>query len=319
MREPTRRRLLAGTTVLAGSLAGCGGLTAGDPGGTPTAGEIDDPTPASSRPTCEDEGIEQVLTIRPQGVTVLATNRDSAQSVAASLRERVDAADDVVRIVATEERAAVEVAEGHITPRDARAEFTNRDGVRSVYAGRSLATVQSMAERTRTELSESVEPENLTVAVEEGPAHVLVVGVSGDAGDSVLGDASSLEFRVATDNDERTLVGAGAIRSAEEQTRNQPLVSFTLTESGREQFRRILREDGALEAPRETSIRAYFRGERIFDGSLRSNLAREIQTGEWEGEFALAVADEEQMRDIQAAMTVVSFDVGTELSYQQCE
>lgn len=319
MREPTRRRMLGGTAVLAGTLAGCSGLPAGDPDETPTATETDNPTLANAVPTCEDAGIEQVLTIRPQGVTVLATDRDSAQSVAPSLRERVDASDDVVRVVDTEGGAAVEIDEGHITPGDVRVEFADQDGVHSVYAGRSLATVQSMAERTRTELSESVEPGNLTVAVEEGPPPILFVGVSGDAGDSVLGDASSLEFRVATDDGERTLVGAGDIRSANERNRRQHMLRFTLTESGRERFERALREVDALEVPHEISIRAYFRGERIFEGSLRPDLAREIQTGEWEGEFALFVANETEMRDIHAAMTVVSFDVSTELSYRQCE
>lgn len=313
---------------MATALAGCRGSP--DGASTDTDRPSDSPgtttgTPAqlelrqSQRaPTCESTNFDHLLTIRPEGVTVVAEDRDAANAVYRDLRERVEAEDDL-NSYQTDDGALVVVDAGLLGVEAVRESFADRSTVRSVYEGRPLLRVSDMADKAGNTLSSRLDPDRIAVTVvDDDTDHYFVVGLSGVGPDSIPTAWNGIEFRVAMDGSERALVGTGAIKSIESTDSKPPGVFLTLTDEGRERFASGLEAAGALENPNDASVRVYHGEDRIFDGSLERGLADMIESGEWPGEFELSVEDATKAEEVVAAVKYFVLSVETRTTLKAC-
>lgn len=77
------------------------------------------------------------------------------------------------------------------------------------------------------------------------------------------------------------------------------VVPVELTAEGETGFEETLAEVGALENPEAHQIRTYLDGEVVFTASIAPGLADAVESGDWGGEFRLALEAEADARRLR--------------------
>lgn len=77
------------------------------------------------------------------------------------------------------------------------------------------------------------------------------------------------------------------------------IVPVELTAEGETGFEETLAEVGALENPEAHEIRTYLDGETVFTARIAPGFADAVESGDWEGEFRLAVEEEATARRLR--------------------
>jgi len=108
---------------------------------------------------------------------------------------------------------------------------------------------------------------------------------------------------VAYNGETRDLVTGSAVEMVDDIKQTETsgyVVPITLTDRGTTAFTGTLEQIGAFDDPTACEVTTYVRDERVATAALGENLAKRMESGDWDGSLVIGVSDQataERLRD----------------------
>ncbi|MFU1783001.1 hypothetical protein ACM16X_16640 [Haloarcula japonica] len=309
-------------------LAGCTSSSNNPQNSTESESSSEGIGETSERLTCGNITGTHILTVTPQGYTLTAANRQTAESFINDVNGLE--ADDITAInpsevteIESSEGYLIEFNQGNYQESDMESFVNQYDGINSYSAGVSRLSLIRTGRilYTRLQGTQSVSDFSVFhVVTNDSSADLIAADITALEDGPFPSSLGNIAFHIQVGSDETITVRQSDLSGKFETYESTgPRVVLSLPRDALDKFQELVNQ-GAFDEGSDSQIRVKFREETIFEGGINQRLRESIKSDSWDGEIAVPFENSDTAKEFATVLNLDTLGrIATESNIEVCE